>query len=209
MEDSRQYLALVRHGLSAANVATGVPTDDLFYEIAGSDMSVGLVPLGEQQVTDAGLCLARFFPGNRRFRRMIASPFRRIEQSADGIERVLGYPIARSVDPRLVKRSYGIFWNLTYRGVEQLFPQEHELYCRQNYPDVFDRVGGFRNEVIEPSTDDLIIVTHSVVMLTLQRSFEGLSDDELLRRYEEQTLRNGQVLIYARDGAGQPWLPVP
>lgn len=212
-----QFLALFRHGESWANVATQQPTDSHYYEISGSDPHVGLTPNGLEQSLATGHLLARLFPPETPIDSLHLSPFRRVEQSADQVDKGLGYAPPRKVDKRLSKRSYGAFWNLTYKGLEELYPDEHAAYEKagkllyrapgggENYPDVFARVAEYIDEEINPSRENIAIGTHSVVMLAFQRKFEGLSAREVLRRYEDVALPNGHVALYVRDDPSQPW----
>src|SRR5262249_15383170 len=216
-----QYLALFRHGESAANVVTQVSTDAHYYEISGSDPEVGLTENGLAQALESGRVLARLFPEDAPIDSLRLSPFRRVDQSADQVDKSLGYSPPRKVDKRLSKRSYGAFWNLTYRGLQELHPHEHTAYLQtgkflyrapgggENYPDVFARVAEFLAEEVNPSTENIAIGTHSMVILAVQRQFEGLADDEVLRRYEEVALPNGHVVLYVRDHPSQPWRRCP
>lgn len=212
-----QFLALFRHGESWANVATQQPTDSHYYEISGSDPQVGLTPNGLEQSLGTGCLLARLFPPEAPIDSIRLSPFRRVEQSADQVDNGLGYSPPRKVDKRLSKRSYGDFWNLTYKGLEELYPGEYAAYEKvgkllyrapgggENYPDVFARVAEYIAEEVDPSRENIAIGTHSVVMLAFQRNIEGLSAREVVRRYEDVALPNGQVALYVREDPSQPW----
>jgi len=216
-----QYLAFFRHGESVANVVTQVPTDAHYYTISGSDPEVGLTDNGLAQSLETGRVLARLFPKEAPIDSLWLSPFRRVDQSADQVDKALGYSPARKVDKRLSKRSYGAFWNLTYKGLEDLHPEEWAAYLKtgkflyrapgggENYPDVFARVADFIAEEVNPSTENMAIGTHSVVMLAVERQFEGLSDGEVVRRYEEVSLPNGHVVLYVRGDPSQPWRRCP
>lgn len=212
-----QYLAVVRHEESQANVVTQIPTDEHFYSVAGSDPEVGLTANGSSHGPTTGQRLARIFPPEAPVDRVVLSPFRRVRESADRIEAGLGYAPPRLEDSRLSKRSYGAFWNLTYKGLQELHPEEHQRYLQmgkflyrapgggENYPDVFARVAAFIEEVVAPSRENLLVVTHSVVMLALQRQFEGLSDEEVVRMYEQVEIPNGQIMLYRREDPSRPW----
>jgi probable phosphoglycerate mutase len=216
MKRNPQFLALVRHGLSRANVAIQIPTDSHYYPITGSDRDVSLTDEGVAQSLEAGLHLAERFPAQAPIDRSFISPFLRIRETTDKIEESLGYKPTRTEDPRLEKRSYGDFWNMTYKGVQELHPNEYQQYQTQgplqyrapngeNYPDVFARVDNFIAEVLEPSTDNILVVSHAVVILSFERAFEGLSDEDVLSRYEAQSLPNGHIVLYTRSGPGDRW----
>ncbi len=217
MPKDPQYLVLVRHGLSLANVHMTQPTDAHYYEVSGSDLLVALAEEGRAQSSQVGRRLARVFSKKRRFKALRLSPFKRVVESTDLIAAELGYSVDRKEDARLKKRSYGIFWNVSYKGVEELFPDEHarfkaegDLLYRapegENYFDVFDRVEDFIDE--EANSDDagnLLVVTHSVVMLSFQRTLGGLSDDEVVRQYHDVSLPNGAILVFKREHQGDSW----
>lgn len=214
-EQATQYLVLVRHGETLANILVSKPTDKLFYEVTGSDVEVGLTAKGLRQSRRVGRRLARLFRG-RRIGRILVSPFQRINQTATAIEEQLGYRPVRTTDIRLAKRNYGQFWNITYEGVERLYPDEFQKFKSEgaltyrppdgeNYFDVFARIDDLLEQVIEPLQENLIVVTHSVVILAIQRKLEGLSADEVLRRYDEISVPNTYVRIYRRKGKDSPW----
>ncbi len=216
MSDSPQYLVVARHGQSKANVAVQQGGDELYYEITGSDREVPLTDLGVSQCRWLGRLLGWLFSAEVPIRRVWVSAFRRVSQSADCIEQELGYKPERSVDCRLDKRHYGDFWNLTYKGIEVLYPEEHARYLElgplnyrpprgENYPDVFARVDEFIAEVVDPSRENMLVVTSSVVVLSFQRALEGLPDEEVERRYEASAIPNGSVLIYCRRGPQDRW----
>lgn len=217
MPKDSQYLVLVRHGLSLANVHMTQPTDAHYYEVSGSDLLVALTEEGRAQSTQAGRRVARVFSKRRRFKALRLSPFKRVVESTDLIAAELGYSVDRKEDPRLKKRSYGVFWNVSYKGVEELFPEEHERFKAEgdllyrppegeNYFDVFERVEDFIDE--EANAEDagnLLVVTHSVVMLSFQRTLGGLPDDEVVRQYHDVSLPNGAILVFKREHQGDSW----
>lgn len=217
MMRSPQYLAVVRHEESQANVVTQIQTDGHFYSVPNSDPEVGLTAGGFLHGFATGQRLARLFPPESPVDRVILSPFRRVQESADCIQDGLGYAPPRLEDSRLSKRSYGAFWNLTYKGFQELHPEEYQRYLRmgkflyrapgggENYPDVFKRVAAFVEEVVAPSRENLLVVTHSVVMLALQRQFEGLSDEKVVHMYEQVEIPNGHIMLYRRQDPSCPW----
>src|SRR5262249_3152143 len=113
MSQYPQFLALVRHGQSEANVATQAGTDGHYYPVNGSDLAISLTAQGHLDAGPAGIRLSRQFPTTCPIHRMYISRFERVKQSADEIEKALGYKPLRHEDGRLEKRSYGDFWNLS------------------------------------------------------------------------------------------------
>jgi probable phosphoglycerate mutase len=213
---ARQYIILVRHGESFANKALVLSGCGLYYADSGSDLEIGLTDRGHTQSSEVGRLIARLFPAHRPLKRVWTSHFRRTRQSADSIVDCLCYETERMSDVRLSKRDYGIFWNLTYRGVKELHPEEWERFqivgplryrppSGENYGDVFDRVDEFIEEEIDPSSGNHLIVTHSVVVLSFERTLEGLDEHEVVRRYEEIALPNAHVKIYTRSHPDEEW----
>lgn len=213
----KQYLVLSRHGQSEANLQLLASSDGLFYSNSGSDPLVPLTDIGSQQGQALARLLASMFPAHRKLSHVFENEFERVRQFADCIVPNLGYEVQRTCDPRLNKRSYGRFWNLTYKGVQELHPEEWLRFSKdgsllyrapdggENYPDVFARVDDFINELVNPSSENLLVITSSVVVLSFIRNFEHLSDEELLHRYENQSVSNAEIIVYFRDAADEPW----
>jgi broad specificity phosphatase PhoE len=214
--DEAQYLALVRHGESFANVEIAKASGGLYYAISGSDRDVGITPAGELDCLRAGSILARLFPRSFPISRLWNSEFRRIWQSSDLIRAHLPYQVSTVIDKRLNKRSYGRFWNLTYEGVRVLHEHEDSIYKAlgplkyrppegENFYDLFERVDQFMRTDLNETPGNQLVVGHSAVLLAMQRSLEGLSDIEVVRQYENVAIPNGYVMLYRRARSNQPW----
>lgn len=214
--DEAQYLALVRHGESFANVEIAKASDGLYYAISGSDRDIGITPNGELDCSRAGRILSRLFPSSFPISRVWNSEFRRIWQSTARIREFLPYRLETVIDKRLNKRSYGRFWNLTYEGVRVLHEHEDGIYKAlgplkyrppegENFYDLFERVDEFMLTDLNETRGNQLVVGHSAVLLAMQRSLEGLPDLEVVRQYEEVSIPNGYVLLYRRERRDQPW----
>jgi broad specificity phosphatase PhoE len=208
------YLAIMRHGHSHANAAVKQKVDAHFYPVSGSDQAIELDERGELEVA----CAAKFLNGfaGLRISQIWTSPFKRVVQTSERLVAGLGYAPTITQDQRLAKRDYGAFWNLTYRGVEELFPEEHKKFVAQgkllyrppggeNYEDLFQRVDGFYDSHVAPSKDTLLVVTHLAVVLALQGKLDKVSHDEIIDRYDNSAVANGTVRLYRRAGANEPW----
>jgi broad specificity phosphatase PhoE len=213
-----EYLTLVRHGETLPNVLIEQQAEGLFYEVSGSDETVTLTDNGVGQIVSVGKWLAKLFPKNNPIARILVSGFKRTHQSADHIDAQLPYTPTRKEDRRFDKRSYGDFWNITYRGVQELYPDEYARflsegplrYCPpngENYPKLFTRVSEALAEVSKVSGNQLI-VCHLVVFLAIQRELEGHADEHVHSSYEASALPNGYVRLYKRENANEPWQPV-
>ncbi len=214
--DEPQYLALIRHGKTLANVEIEKATSALYYAITGSDKTVGLTSQGELDCLRAGRILAKVFPPTFQLKRIWQSEFLRVWQSTDTICGCFPYPIERLVDKRFNKRSYGVFWNLSYEGVRVLHPGEDEIFRRlgvlkyrppggENYFDLFERVDEVAETEINNFEGNQAVVGHSAVILAMRRRLEGLSDLEVVRQYEMLSIPNGYVILYRRESRSSPW----
>jgi len=216
MHDGWQYLMLMRHGHSFANAAIKKGSDSHFYSISGSDDRIELDELGKLEASKMSRVLSRLFRTDKPLTKIWTSSYVRVTQTADIIVGTLKYPVERCVDRRLAKRSYGKFWNLSYRGVEELYPEENKKFIEQgrlhyrppegeNYFDLFARADDFYDKEIAASQNNVLLVTHSVVLLALQRRLENLSDEDVLTRYEQESVRNGSTFFYRRQASTDPW----
>ena len=216
MHDGWQYLTLMRHGHSFANAAIKKGSDSHFYSISGSDDRIELDELGKLEASKMSRVLSRLFRANKPLTKIWTSSYVRVTQTADIISGTLKYPIERSIDQRLAKRSYGKFWNLSYRGVEELYPEENKKFIEQgrlhyrppegeNYFDLFARVDDFYEKEVAPCESNVLLITHSVVLLALQRRLENLSDEDVAKCYELESVRNGSTFFYRRRASTDPW----
>lgn len=216
MHDGWQYLVLMRHGHSFANAAIKQGGDSHFYSITGSDDRVELDEVGKLEMACAAGVLSGLFPSQHALANIWTSSFRRVTQSEQIISAKLGYQPRCDQDPRLAKRSYGEFWNLSYRGVEELYPEEHKRYLSEgklqyrppggeNYYDLFARVDQFFEQKLRSVRGNTLVLTHSVVFLALQRRLDGLSDAAVWSCYEAESVRNGSAVFYRRRERNEPW----
>ncbi len=217
IDSNKKYLVVARHGQSFANRRLKKEKNGIKYSLAGSDTSIGLTARGKNQARNSGAMLQALFTGVCRFRRMYVNQFERVRHSARLIRSQFDYSLDCKEDKRLEKRSYGLFWNLTYRGVQELHPEEYELFLAQgallyrppegeNYFDLFDRVQDFCDEEEVASFDgNQLLVTSSAVMLAFRRMYAGLNDDELVEMYESMHIGNGDFDVYEYDEALGTW----
>lgn len=210
-------LVLVRHEETPPNRGLARLTGhELHYASSGSDRLVRLTRQGRQRALAVGRRLS-----GCNFSRAYASEFARTQQMLPLLRKSnRSIPRVR-IDRRLNKRDYGLFWNLTYLGVERLHPEEFARFKSEgpylyrppggeNYKDLLARVLSFLDEELSEDTlleieDDILVSTHCAVMLAFAKLIEGLTDEEVVRRYEEQTIVNGQIVVYERHGGA--WRP--
>lgn len=70
---------------------------------------------------------------------------------------------------------------------------------------MFARVDGFFDKEVVPACGNWLVVTHMVVLLALQRKLDGMTDEEVLQRYEDEDVPNGYIRIYRRRRNDEPW----
>ena len=220
MRKSNQYLVVVRHGRTLANVLTARPTSEHYYPVVGSDQALDLTETGIFQSESTGSRLSKLFPRRMPLVAIDCSDFLRTQTTAEIIRKHLPYDVCIHPDKRLAKRSYGEFWNITYAGVEALYPGEHKLYAEQgeflyrppggeNYPDLLARVDEYMDEKVNGAVGNRCIVTHSAVCLAIEQAVCGISNEELLARYNGHQVDNGDFVVYWRKTVGAPWKKCP
>jgi broad specificity phosphatase PhoE len=217
IDSNKKYLVVARHGQSFANRRLKKEKNGIKYSLAGSDASIGLTARGKNQARNSGNKLQSLFSGENRFRRMYANRFERVRQSGRLMRSRFDYSVECVEDKRLEKRSYGAFWNLTYRGVQELYPDEYAIFQAlgplryrppggENYNDLFERVENFCDEEALASFEgNQLVVTSSAVMLAFRRLYAGLKDAELVEMYESMHIGNGDFDVYEFDEQLGTW----
>lgn len=217
IDKNKKYMVVVRHGESFANRRLKKEKNGIKYSLAGSDASIGLTPRGKKQARNTGTRLHSLFAGEQRFVRMFANRFERVSQTANFLARSFDYELAYVEDARVEKRSYGKFWNLTYRGVRELFPEEFAIFETlgpfkyrppggENYYDLFERIEAFGQERAASAHEgNQIVVTSSAAMLAFRRTYAGLADEKLVEMYENMHIRNADFDIYELDETSGRW----
>ena len=214
--NQKQYLALVRHFHSLANQETEKPAEGYYYKLSGSDKTVGLSARGIEQSIPGGDLLAQLFPSSNPVDIVRVSQFFRTENSAERMITRLPYSPEIVVNQRLNKRDYGHFWNMTYRGVEHLHPDQFAIYKAlgalkyrppggENYFDLFERTATFCRQTLNPFEGNQVIVGHSASLLAIIREIEGLADDEVMRQYNCVSIPNGYIVLYSRNSKNEKW----
>jgi broad specificity phosphatase PhoE len=157
-------LILVRHGESEGNrTATFTRTPD-----------VPLTELGEEQAREAGERIL----GSFRPTRIVASPFRRAQQTAALIAEVLGLGVDTEHDLR--ERDFGAFAGRPYDSIfaDPTFDAARRWEWRpengETLVEVSDRVVPAARRIAAAAADqDTVVVSHGGVMLALAAFFKG------------------------------------
>jgi broad specificity phosphatase PhoE len=201
-------LVIVRHAESQRNVGkpAAQAAGQLEYHGNVRDMDVQLTENGRRQAEATGQYLA----GKFRFDRLFVSPYERTVQTAELMVKQFPYPLEMTLEERVREKEFGVLDGLTKKGIAQKYPEEAKRRERQgkyyyrppggeSYPDVALRVHSFLGTLVrECRRQSVLVVCHSVVVLTFRRLLERLTEKELLAidRDPEQDVCNCSVTWY-------------
>lgn len=205
------HLAIVRHAESERNVRrlAAHSTGELEYGSGVRDMDVPLTTRGERQAEATGHFLARRF----KFDRVFVSPYLRAVQTAHLMLKPFTHRPRLTHEERIREKEFGILDGLTRQGIIKKYPdewnrreREGKYYYRppagESYPDVALRVHSFLGTLSRDCRrQSVLVVCHSVVVLTFRRLLERLSEKELLAidRDPELDVCNCSVTWYQFD----------
>jgi broad specificity phosphatase PhoE len=205
------HLVIVRHGESERNVrrVAAHKSGELEYGKDLRDMDVPLTARGQKQAEATGQYLAKMFNFDRAF----LSPYLRAVQTTDLILKQFAHPPRPTLEERIREKEFGILDGLTRGGIIEKYPdewkrreREGKYYYRppggESYPDVALRVHSFLGTLVRDCTKlSVLVVCHSVVVLTFRRLLERLNEMELLAidRDPEQDVCNCSITRYQLD----------
>ncbi len=206
-------LWLVRHGQSQGNVIRERPRVDQqeTLDIADRDMDVPLSDLGVEQAAALGQWLAgqSAVPDV-----VIASPYVRAAQTAQGVCTAAGLGLKVHLDERLRERELGILDLLTWHGVRVRFPGEArrrerlgKFYHRppggESWVDVALRLRSLRDSIArEHEGKRVMLVSHEVPILIMRYLLEDLTEHEVLAF--SGSIPNCSLTRYVFDDEGHP-----
>src|SRR5262245_46687384 len=169
------------------------------------DVDVPLTGRGKSQADEVGQALAA---GHPPFDVAYVSPYRRTRETAAIVCARLRPAPTEVMEERVREREFGILEGLTKKGLRSLHPQEHErrlkvgkYYYRppggESYPDVNLRVHSFLGTLVrEHAGQRVLVVTHSVVVLSFRRLIERLEEDKVLDLDRHDEPRNASLSVY-------------
>jgi 2,3-bisphosphoglycerate-dependent phosphoglycerate mutase len=199
---------LIRHGESSANCARQKaeaehsPTIDF----AGREQDVSLTERGKLQAENAG----KFF-GNQSNKptAVFSSPYARTRETTTYLVESANLQNSQIIyDERLRERELGIFDGLTKLGAQLKFPaecakREHygKFYYRptggENWADVALRARSFWRDLRQDFADEnVIIVTHEVVIRVFRYVLEHKTEAEILAIDANCDVENGAITSY-------------
>ncbi|MBP0437683.1 histidine phosphatase family protein [Tianweitania sediminis] len=203
-------LWIVRHGESTGNVARQAAIDAGSPEINidHRDIDVPLSPRGETQA----VALGRWFARNSADglpEVVLTSPYARAHATARLITQHGGFSDAEfSADERLREKEFGVLDRLTTAGIQERFPEQarfrsllgkfyHRPPAGESWCDVILRLRSFMDTVgLHHGGQDVLVVSHQVVVLCLRYLLERLSEEEILEIDREGDVANCSVTQY-------------
>lgn len=208
-------LWLVRHGQSAGNVARERAEASGWHDIgiAQRDMDVPLSAAGEEQARALGAWLGAQPPGAKPAH-TVASPYVRAVATARLALEAAGCPADRTsitVDERLREREFGILDGLTKAGIAQRHPEQAaarallgKFYHRppggESWADVALRLRSLLDTLgREFAGEQVLVVTHQVVILVFRYLLERLTEHEILAIDRQGDIANCSLTVYEWD----------
>ncbi|HUD73313.1 MAG TPA: histidine phosphatase family protein [Dongiaceae bacterium] len=202
-------LVVMRHAESEANYhrqyLEKIDSPLTHLQLNDRDVDVPLTAFGKRQADEVGQALAK---GHPPFDVAYVSPYRRTrETAAIACARLEPSPV-EVMEERLREREFGILEGLTKKGLRAIHPQEHErrlkvgkYYYRppggESYPDVNLRVHSFLGTLVrEHAGQRVLVVTHSVVVLSFRRLIERLEEDKVLELDRHDEPKNAALSVY-------------
>ena len=213
-------LWVLRHGESSGNVARDAAqaAGAARIDIPERDVDVPLSALGHSQAEALGRWFASL-PDDERPNLVLASPYRRAVETAEGIRRAGGVAWATPrllVDERLREKEFGILDRLTRIGIERHHPEQAELrrdlgkfYHRppggESWCDVILRLRSALDTVgLHHDGRRILLVAHQVVVLCLRYLLEEMTEAEILAIDARGDVPNCGVTEYAFSASAAP-----
>ncbi len=202
-------LWLVRHGESEGNVAASRAEREGSPVIAldERDADVELSPTGREQAEALRTWVASL---DAPIDEYWVSPYLRARQT---LALAVGDDRAALVDERLRDRELGILDLLTWKGVEELHPEEaarrrhlgkyyHRPPGGESWADVALRLRSFLGEALDRPGPTVLMVAHDAVIILILHVLLRLDEPKLMAFAANHTVRNASVTELVRDDEG-------
>lgn len=210
-------LVLVRHGLSIYNEERELVNRGVLKTYSSKikslrDADIPLSTKGKYQAKKTGIFLAKKFG---HFDAVFVSPLKRAMDTT----RLIIKSLPRTnliVEERIREKESGVSDGLTPDEMMTLFPYEYarkqkekKYYYRpiggESYPDLNLRIWSFLNTLVrEYSKKNILIVSHSAVMLSFRKNLEKFNEAEVLKINREDDIKNCAIISYAYDPNMKP-----
>ena len=207
-------LLLVRHGESEANVAAAEAerTGAARIAVPARDPDVELSPTGVDQAEALGRRLGDL-TADEAPQALWVSTYRRARSTAEHALQVAGMTLPTTVDERLRDRELGILDTLTWRGVEELHPEEaarrrflgkyyHRPPGGESWADVSLRLRSALRDVADGGAERVLVVSHDATTLIIRGILMGIQEAELLELSRTEPVPNASVtrMVRREDG---------
>ncbi len=202
-------LYIVRHARSLANEsleqaeAAGHET----FELPMPEHLCPIVDKGHRQVQDLASWITSL-PEHERPHKIVSSTHTRTVETAEGIVAKSGLILPVSYDERLVEKRWGVIGGLTKHGFHKRHPDEVARRARlgdfryrpaeggESLRDLKKRIKPALSEYLaEHAGQNLMLVTHSQVILVLRQLIEGLSEKQALI-VDKRKIPNCSATVY-------------
>ncbi|WP_375390309.1 histidine phosphatase family protein [uncultured Amnibacterium sp.] len=206
-----RQLLLVRHGESRANVAAAEAdaAGALRIAVPARDADVELSEVGVAQAEALGRRLGEL-TRDERPHALWVSPYRRARSTAQHALDVAGLTLPTTVDERLRDRELGILDTLTWRGVQQLHPEEaarraflgkyyHRPPGGESWADAALRLRSVLHDIEGAGAERVLVVSHDAIVLIIRAVLEGIEEAELLELSRTDPVKNASVTRLVRE----------
>ncbi len=205
---------LVRHGESEQNRERSLVDSGKRHDFSKRiketrNADIRLTPNGRFQAKKTGELLKKEY---RKFDAVFASPFRRARETAAGILKTFGANVPHTIiEERIREKEFGIFHATTAEEIRKKYPEWHHLrgiegkyYFRppggESYPDIALRVHDFLGTLVrEHSGKNILVVSHSAIMLVFHKLLTRMTEEEILQLDSENRIKNCGIISYVLD----------
>jgi len=205
-------LVLVRHGLSIYNEERELVNRGVLKTYSSKlkglrNTDIPLSAKGKYQARKTGSFLAQKY---NHFDVIFTSPFKRALDTARLIAKSL--PKTKLIiEERVREKEFGIADGLTPEEIKTIFPYEYsrkikekKYYYRpiggESYPDVNLRIWSFLHTLVrEYPGKNILVVSHSAVMLCFRKLLEKLTEKQVLDINQNDDVKNCAIVSYCFD----------
>lgn len=202
-------LVLVRHGLSIHNEERELFNRGVLKTYSSKikglrNSDIPLSAKGKYQAIKTGIFLTKKYG---HFDAVFASSFKRALDTAKLI--IKNMPKTKLiVEERIREKEFGISDGLTPEEIKAIFPYEYsrklkekKYYYRpmggESYPDVNLRIWSFLNTLVrEYPRTNILVVSHSAVMLCFRKLLEKLTEKQVLNINQSDNVQNCAIISY-------------
>jgi broad specificity phosphatase PhoE len=201
-------LIVIRHGQSKRNSMREKLKAHADFSEGVRDPDTPLTPTGEIQSLSVGVELRKRVDLGDSIDIIYVSPYLRTRQTMEKIIEGLGYSPRIIVDERLREIEFGVLDGLSGHGVEVKYPEEAKRRAKEgkyfyrppggeSRPDMRIRIRSFLDTIVRDCRGlNVLVVCHSVVVLSFRALLERWGEVEYLRVDKENDVKNASVTHY-------------